>query len=167
MRLAHHRDSKPLLPDSNLLSLGEVSCLDPYEPPLGALLAQIHWLLLFTYAPATFTLLAWQPGWFLIGSGVSSRLENRLFWGLLLSCPQNTRSPLFSSAACTAQASPSSGNRLLRQAQPGQVTGQELLPASPPCSPSYYAPTEDSKHSVASGLTTRSGHYGPENIHLK
>lgn len=127
MRLAHRRDSKPLLPDSNLLPLGEVSCLDPYEPPLGALLAQIHWLLLFTYAPATVTLPARQPGWFLIGSGVSSRLENRLFWGLLLSCPQNTRSPLFSSAACRCPGQPQ-----LRQSPPVPSTaGAGHWPGAP------------------------------------
>lgn len=115
MRLTHHGASKPLLPDFNLLSLGEVSRLDPYRPPLGALLAEIHWLLLSMHAPATITLPARQRGWFPIGSGKSSHPGHRPPRGLLLSRPQNSPSPLLPTAA-----RPSPGHCLLSQALPSQ-----------------------------------------------
>lgn len=128
-RLAFHGDSKPLLPASHLLSLGKSPASIPAWPKFTA--PSVHVCSCYSHLPAQ------QQGWFPMGSGVSSRLGNRPFRVLLLSCPRNTLSPLFSSAACP---SPSSSNRLLSQAlplvQPSQDTGQELLPTSPPCSPS-------------------------------
>ena len=88
MQLDHRRDSKPLLTDFNVLSLGEVSCLDPYQPQLGVLLARIHWLLLFMYAPATTTLPARQHRLW-----VSSRLGNWPSWVLPLSLPGPSPTP--------------------------------------------------------------------------
>lgn len=150
MRLAHRRDSKPLLPDFNVCP--SRSLLPRSEPPPA-------WCSPGSSSPAPSVPVrpCYNPP-----AGSSSAQ------GLILACPQNNARPRCPLLPVAVQATSSSGSCLLRQTLRSQQS-QGPWPGAPAHQPTMFSIlcSYRRQQTVVSSLTTRSGHYGHGNTHLR